>query len=271
MWKLLLILVSVGFMLRPASAADTAPMDYLVGINQSEYQFVQSDVLGRGFHIYVNLPEGYASSTKAYPILYLLDGDYTYPMLASYYRYLKFAEEVPDIILVGIAYGADDFKGGNMRGADFTAKAETAAHYGGAPLFQQFFAQELFPLMEGKYRVNPDRRIIFGQSLGGQFALHAALTSPSLFWGHIASNPALHRNLPFFLQTSVPEGGMSKVFVSGSEQDDARFKVPFLKWQKHWLGVEKKPWHFKTTILKGHNHFSAAPAAFRQGLLWLFE
>jgi predicted alpha/beta superfamily hydrolase len=36
------------------------------------------------------------------------------------------------------------------------------------------------------------------QGLGGQFVLYTALTRPDLFWGHIASNPALHRNLPFY-------------------------------------------------------------------------
>ena len=39
---------------------------------------------------------------------------------------------------------------------------------------------------------------------------------------------------------------------------------------EHWSDREVKPWELETRILEGHNHFSAAPAAFRQGMLWLF-
>ena len=59
--------------------------------------------------------------------------------------------------------------------------------------------EELIPLIESAYPSDDQQRIIFGQSLGGQFVLYTALTDPALFHGHIASNPALHRNLDFFL------------------------------------------------------------------------
>jgi len=31
------------------------------------------------------------------------------------------------------------------------------------------------------------------------------------------------------------------------------------------------PFELKTTELEGHNHFSAAPDAFRKGMMWLLE
>ncbi len=52
--------------------------------------------------------------------------------------------------------------------------------------------------------------------------------------GHIASNPALHRNLPFFLQEIEGADRGGRLFVSSAEDDDD------------------------------------APAAFRQGMFWIF-
>ncbi len=254
----------------PASAGDA---DKLQGLNSPRYHRLDSETLGQPFHIFARLPESYEENAGAsYPVVYLLDGGVTFPMLAGYYRYLWFSEEVPDAILVGISYGADDFEDGNYRGSDFTAPAASREHYGGAGKFQQMFEEELLPLIEDKYHADPNRRIIFGQSLGGQFVLYTALTRPDLFWGHIASNPALHRNLDFFQDFDFADAPttQSKLFVSSGSDDDDRFREPALQWFAYWSGAREKPWALKMVTLDGETHFSAAPAAFRQGMAWLF-
>jgi hypothetical protein len=53
--------------------------------------------------------------------------------------------------------------------------------------------------------------------------------------------------------------------------NDAEFRQPSLKWIEHWSAVADKPWDFKATDLEGHSHMSAPPAAFRQGMRWLFS
>jgi hypothetical protein len=59
------------------------------------------------------------------------------------------------------------------------------------------------------------------------------------------------------------------VFASSGSLDDDQFREPALEWFDHWSN-EKKPWRLKTVTLPGETHFSAAPAAFRQGVAWLF-
>ena len=128
-------------------------------------------------------------------------------------------------------------------------------------------------MVERSYRSREDRRVIFGRSLGGQFVLYSAQTKPGLFWGHIASNPALHRNLPFFLEehTTVSESGTrSRLFVSSASNDESRFREPALEWMQHWSAVPKRPWELRTVTLDGHAHMSTPPAAFRAGMAWLF-
>ncbi len=252
--------------------ADDTSTEFLQGLNHPHYFKLEAPQAERSYHIYVRLPEDYANKDKRYPAVYLLDGGHTFGMLASYYRYLNFAEEVPDMIVVGISYGADGFQNGNFRGTDYTAPAQSREHYGGATSFQFFLKNNLIPRIEKQYRADSKRRIIFGQSLGGQFVLYTAQTDPSLFWGHIASNPALHRNLDVFLN-QLSETGLpaSYLFVANGSDDDERFSIPGNAWINHWNSVVEKPWHLKTVVLPGHGHFSAAPQSFRQGLRWLFS
>jgi predicted alpha/beta superfamily hydrolase len=160
-----------------------------------------------------------------------------------------------------------------MRSTDFTVPAPDRDFWGGADRFQRVLAEEILPLVETTYAADAKRRIVFGQSLGGQFVLFTAQTRPDLFWGHIASNPALHRNLSFFLDPipATPGTGSARLFVSSSSLDDARFRDPALEWMKVWSDREARPWRLETRTLDGHSHFSAAPAAFRQGMIWLFQ
>lgn len=267
---LLLLIVSV------AAGAEEQGLDthYLQGLGDSRYFAIESDVIGRSYHIYVSLPESYDEQPDVdYPTVYLLDGGNLFPMLVVYYGYLNFAEEIPDAIIVGVSYGSDTFEGGNYRSTDYTAPSEERDYWGGAAKFQQFLKSELIPAIEQRYRSRPDRRIVFGQSLGGQFAIYSALTDPALFWGHIASNPALHRNLAFFLEPHWPEDGnrpTSRLFVASASNDDPVFRGPALEWIEHWSRADALPWRLHTMTLDGHSHMSAPPASFRAGMRWLF-
>jgi len=245
------------------------------GLGDTRYQRIDSEIIGRGYHIFVMLPDGYEESPEEhYPTVYVLDGGALFPLLSAYYRYLNFGQEIPDAIIVGISYGSDTFEGGNFRSTDYTALSPDRDYWGGAEKFQRFLSDELFPAIEQTYRSRADRRVIFGQSIGGQFVLYTALTRPDLIWGHIASNPALHRNLPFFFQKygkAANVGERSKLFVGTGSMDDPRFRVPALEWIEHWSNNDDNPWQLKTMDLDGHAHMSAPPASFRQGMSWLFS
>jgi len=244
----------------------------LQGLGDVRYHEYESTGLDRTFHVFVRLPEEYDFSEGTLPTVYLLDGGITFPLLSAYYRYLRLGEEVPISILVGIAYGTDDWQQGNKRSTDYTAPSDEREFWGGAGRFQQMLADELLPFIESTYRSDPARRVLFGQSLGGQFVLYTAQTRPDLFWGHIASNPALHRNLDFFLATRPENATLdrSKLFVAEATGDAEEFLEPRARWIEHWSVVDTPPWELEIRRLDGHSHFSAVPAAFRQGMFWLF-
>ena len=233
----------------------TASVDtrYLQGMGDTHYHYVDSEIVGRGYHIFVALPSGYdPASDEQYPTIYLLDGGSLFPMLSAYFNQISFGDELPQAIIVGISYGSNDNKNGNFRSTDYTAPSSERAHYGGAETFQQFLGDELIPLIEKQYSSRADRRIIFGSSLGGQFVLFTALTEPALFWGHIANNPALHRNLPFFLQHHArPVAGEQQpmLFVGDGTLNDARYRDPSQQWTHYWIDRDDKPWALRSVDL----------------------
>ena len=258
-----------------STASPVVETRYMQGLGDTRYQTIDSEIVGRSYHLFIMLPDGYEKATQEnYPTIYLLDGGELFPLLSAYYRYLTFGKEIPDSIIVGISYGTDRFEDGNYRSTDYTAKSTERDYWGGAERFQLFLSEELLPFVERSYRSRADRRVIFGQSIGGQFVLYTALTKPNLFWGHIASNPALHRNLSFFLQdygAASSSSEPSKLFVGSGSIDDPVYRLPALRWIEHWSNRDDTPWQLKTMILDGHSHTSAPPASFRQGLRWLFS
>ncbi len=236
------------------------------GVSRADGHVIQSKVTGRPYHVLVQTPRN-ANSDTDYPTVYLLDGGLTFPMLASYYQYLRFEETVPDAIIVGLSYAADTFDEGNYRSTDYTAPSEERQYWGGAADFQKVLRTEIIPFVEDRYASDPQQRILFGQSLGGQFVLFSALTEPGLFQGHIASNPALHRNLDFFIKTRPQKPtGTTRLFIAMAEDDEPQYRVPARQWLDAW---QKQPaFPSSVSILPGHGHFSAVTEAFRRGLIY---
>ena len=269
----LLVFVFLANLLLPADLArageEEPTLKAMTAIRDVEHIRLDSKILGRPFHLLVREPQG-ASECDActYPTVFLLDGGGTFPALAGYLQYLEFEEAVPDVMLVGISYAGNTVDEGNRRGTDFTAPSEEREHYGGAGAFQQVLEEEIFPLIAANHPMDEDRRLIFGQSLGGQFVLYTAMTKPALFYGHIASNPALHRNLDFFLEDKRIEGH-TRVFVGVASDDSPRFKPFSEKWISHWKSAQHPNFELEARVLDGYAHFSILPESFRQGVIWL--
>ena len=271
MMRLSLLFSVVFFIASNVAATEPPSFNNLQSLAGVQYHFLEPRQLDRKLHIYVRLPVSHGAKERTYPTIYLLDGGITFPLMAGYYRYMELSGRVPEAILVGVSYGTDDWRKGNMRSTDFTAPSKERAHYGGADAFLAFFERELFPLIEGSYASGSKQRVVFGQSLGGQFVLHALLNRPDLFAGYIASNPALHRNLDLFLPQANANAALAtvKLYVSSGEHDDARFRTPALAWRNAWQGTANVKWYWTFETLPGQNHFSAAPEAFRRGVSWV--
>lgn len=161
------------------------------GLPFTEATVLQSACTGETYQVGVWLPFSYARSERTYPVLYLTDGDYTFGMAASLAPVLIGAGEVPEIIVVGIAYKqlSSYAEFGKLRERDMLppgfAHAPPDSH---TPRFIDFLQQELFPFIETHYRAAADDRALYGFSVGCFFSLYMLLTHPGLFQRYMAAS-----------------------------------------------------------------------------------
>lgn len=255
-----------------SNSEGSIPLDYLPALSGDYFRFT-SRIVGRSFHIYVSLPEGYTpQSGERYPVVYLLDGDSLFPILATNHLFLNYDEDLPRAIIVGIAYGSFD-QAVNKRGFDFSAPAlDSAPGQGGAPAFQNFLKLELIPQVERRYSTDPSRRILFGQSRGGYMVLYSAFTEPDLFWGRIASNPSFDPGRKLFFSPAKPASrdNLGLVVTSGSREAPVRRKSA-LEWFDFWKDRDDAPWTLKTKTIEGGTHAANSTDSYRAGMLWFFN
>lgn len=247
------------------------PLDYLPALKGDYFKY-DSTAVGRPFHIYVAFPERYAENPEArYPVVYLLDGDSLFPIHATYHWFLHYDEGVPQAIVVGIAYGSFD-PAINKRGYDFSAPAaDASSEQGGAPAFHDFLKKELIPEIDRRYRTDPDRRVLFGQSRGGYMVLYSAFTDPDLFWGRIASNPAFDPGRErFFSKPVSPTKEDLGLIVTSSEHDGPEGRRNALDWFRRWDGRTDASWQLKTHTIDGGTHAADITNSYRAGMVWLF-
>lgn len=267
-----IVLTSLVAVAVSSCSGDANPLDHLP-VLRGDYFPVDSRAVGRPFHIHVRLPENYrADESVRYPVVYLLDGDSLFPILAASHLFLTIDEGLPEAIVVGIAYGSFD-PAINRRGFDFSTPVENAdPERGGAAAFHDFLKSELIPQIENRYRTDPSRRVLFGQSAGGSMVLYSAFTDPDLFWGRIASNPNfdLGREVFFSPAATADQGNLGLVVTSGS-RDRASLRQAALEWFAAWESVEDKPWSLRTVTIEGGTHAADTTNSYRAGMLWLFN
>ncbi len=225
---------------------------------------------GRTYHIHVRLPDGYdVAGTETYPVVYVLDGDSLWPILAANHLFLTYDDALPEAIIVGIAYGSFSPEI-NARSVDFMPPG-SAGYEAGAPDFARFLEDEVLPVVETRYRADPQRRILFGQSRGGSFVLYSAFTHPDLFWGRIASNPAFAPTEAFFHGDPAQASRSDlKLMVTSGEQDRPDLREAALRWAEAWEDRADQPWNARVQTIAGGTHAANSTDSYRAGLRWFF-
>lgn len=256
----------------PVAGQQVAPLDHLPAL-RGDYFRIHSAATDRPYHIYVRYPEGYdASAARLYPTVYLTDGDSLFPILAANHLFLTYDDGLPEAIVIGIAYGGFD-PSVNRRNVDFQSPgAGVTAEQAGAEEFQRFLKTELIPEVERRYRSDPARRILFGQSRGGAYVLYSAVTDPDLFWGRIASNPSITPGIESLLDpaATADRQDLTLVVTSGTRdrpdlQDEAAL------WLSTWRARAERPWRLHGVRIEGGTHAANAPDAYRRGLHLVFS
>ncbi|MEJ2193624.1 MAG: alpha/beta hydrolase-fold protein [Ignavibacteriaceae bacterium] len=273
----LLILISF-ILIKVVSAQEISDAEDKTNLYNTQVKVFHSTIIDDDFYIYISLPDGYEESVQKYPVLYLLDGDIAFGMAASIARYLQFGNTIPELIIVGVGYGALKKSKGNDRNRDYTiSNKRNRPGSGGAPKFRKFLEEELIPYIDDEFRTVPDDRTLNGYSLGGLFALYTLFTEPGLFNRYIIGSP--HLAWDNFRIFSVQENAFNsiddinaRVFISvGSEQSQETYFEPI---DSMVTIIQEKGYpnlKLDTKVFDGGTHLICPPEALTYGLVAVFS
>ncbi|MFN8357907.1 MAG: alpha/beta hydrolase-fold protein [Spirosomataceae bacterium] len=182
---------------------------YAQSKNPNEH-IVTSNFNGKSYKLNVSLPKSYSEfDTLRYPVLYVLDGKFSYQSFNSIREVLDLAKEIKDVIIVAIdgegTTNADWFA---SRYADFTPSSlpqadtqwakmmnipEGKLKSGGAALFLNTLQKDLIPFVEKNYKTT-SKKGLSGHSLGGLFAGYCLVKKPDLFNFYGINSPSFWWN-----------------------------------------------------------------------------
>jgi len=194
---LVLACLATGAAFAPGSAAAAPPYT----LDNTEVQELHSTLLKRDYQLFVALPESYAGSQRRYPVLFLADAGYAFPLVRSIAQRLARHAGMEDVIVVGLSYAKGDTPSYSRR-RDYTPSAPRGQTYasdmaGRAPAFGEaaaygdFIAAEVFPLVAARYRADMRRKAFVGHSYGSLLGLQILLSRPGTFEHYILGSPSL--------------------------------------------------------------------------------
>ncbi len=152
---------------------------------------------GKKYRVFVSTPFEMDPATR-YPVLYVLDGSGNFNT-ASQFTTRQSGRIAGPGIIVGIGYPTDNPKDiAELRLHDLTISRYTGtppiAPTGGADMFLNVIEQEIMPFVEATYQIDPAKRAIWGQSVGGLTVLRTMFRKPGLFSTYILSSPSIWWN-----------------------------------------------------------------------------
>lgn len=164
-----------------------------VDIPGSEVRKITSSIVtGQEYELQILLPASYKTSNKQYPVVYLMDSQWDFPLVKSIYGQQYYDGFIPELIVVGVTWSGVNPNPDSLRVRDYTPTNDgRQKQSGGADKFLSFMKDELFPFIEKNYRADSNHRTLMGCSLGGLITLYTLFTHTDMFAGYVAASPAI--------------------------------------------------------------------------------
>lgn len=228
---------------------------------------MRSDAMGEAREIVVRTPAGYGKGDERYPVIYITDADWNFPVMAEYLEYLAYWNRIPPMIIVGIL-NVD-------RNRDFVPRADpNFPNTGEANRFVGFLGQELQPRIERDFRTS-GFDIMAGHSFGGVIALHTLFSEPDLFDAYVTvgtSTWVADRALFEEAEAALARGeGLEKFVYMSVAEADGGATVPDGKAFAELMAARKPEgmeWHFD--VIPQTNHFTAVVPSLHDALEKLY-
>jgi predicted alpha/beta superfamily hydrolase len=282
-------LATVSAKAQPQSAVKVQPGEGRpYEIADSEVWDVPDPVSRRGYQVFVALPPSYGKEPqRKYPVLYVTDADYAFPIIRQISRRLNLdGPRIEEFILVGLSYAKGE-DGAVSRRRDYTptAKGTGDTSHGGAASYQTYLRDQVKPFIAKRYRTDPARNLFLGHSYGALLGAQILLTEPAMFSGYILGSPSLWFAREHYrgLETAYAANSKdlaAKVFLYVGEYETVRKGDPRFNKTADMVGDNRTfekalkdrkypSLNVKSVVLDGEDHLTVAPRGFTQGLKYL--
>lgn len=289
LFKMLLILVAIGFM-----GGDSASAQFMPVNENSTLSFNRmfSESINDTLSIAVSLPANYSGSdTKTYPVIYILDGNVYFDIFKTMVNIYTQTGWPFEVILVGIGY-KDIYELAMLRSRDYTYPVADQKYgmsvSGGGDKFLTFLSKELLPVIDEKYPTDKSNRVLFGHSLSAYFVEYAFVenlkNNNELFQSYIAASPMLNYNSYYLLKAMENLGELNPALLSktsifttfGQLENESpdpemeQVELTTAKLEKLFVQNNFHGLKHKSIVYSNLGHMETAIPTLMQGIVWVF-
>lgn len=223
---------------------------------------IHSDVLGEDRVVHIHLPKSFSTSSRAYPVIYLGDGEYYFEPAVTAVHELARAGHIPECIIAAVETP--------HRRQDFTPPGMSASLSDGdearGEKFLRFLRDELRPALTARFRAG-EPSVLIGHSHGGILCHYAAAQWRDSFPFIIALDAPMHLDdgwLAAGLKASIPKGGHLRLISL-----EVKFGWSDEQWAR-FLAAVPPEWKVSRHHLAGEDHESMVFRGFFEGLQEIF-
>jgi len=251
------------------------------------------------FRIDIAMPAAPIPPGKKVPVIYVLDGAWSFAITAQAARALAVGPgAIPQAIIVGIGPAIDGLAGfaatTALRYRDLAPGVDEAhiaqmktslpaqfwppdSELGGAAKFFRFIETELKPFVETYFSVDTSDQTLVGVSLGGLFVLHTLFTAPGSFQRFVAVSPSIWWNecavTDREADAAMLGGARARVFLGVGEMEEAEAPEARMVSNLTDMADRLKAWPglaVSSHVFEGEGHMSVALAGISRGLRAVF-
>lgn len=237
---------------------------------------------GREYELYIKLPEGYSSKIR-YPVVYLTDSWYTFPIVAGAIQMPMSAGKMEKVIIVGISKDLNEDKNvARMRDYTPTTPKNWKMKTGEAEQYLKFISGPVFNYIDTAYSTDKNRRTYVGVSLGGILGAYVMLSSPEVFSSYVLASPALWFDNEYIFRLEKEYSKThtdlnANIYLSVGSLEvlkGDKFILDMVNDSRRLYEVLKsrgyKNLNIKNVVVDSADHETSFPTSSTMGLYWLF-